>query len=607
MVNVIDKYLDQIKKYLRKNSIETAYIDEFVENLSTQLYTQLEEIRAQNSDLSLEDAEINVLTNCEPVKIVVQRVVTELRSDEPRVKIDHFTDISMLQPVEEIILDVLKQFDIGLILIGKKIRSLRDWYLRNENPLLTSFFYLLVIVCSFLSVMIISFVLPQVIYVTTYPDNRSYIFLYDIPSHISNNPEITGYINTPLSSFISVLIASLIVFALVTHIGWKYSTTYAMKTGVFLIIYPIFLWILNLSGYRFLIENRTIDMHWGISTSSDWIRTQKPSIQHYLDFLLKEMLSLYLYTIIFILIFFLLGSFLRTIIKERPILNNKRRLLKIGTILPLILICISMIPIIQQVDTQFTEQSNAPIPSYSDQPMLYQFEIDWRAVTSSRNFSENYLTILPQFGGISFYFNELYNVTFPNNQNTPVLDLTTRANLSQVLEDSMEPSSPSQNLFPLFGLLYLPSQIQNQDWTDLVASHFNSSYPFNGYLPTVNSELTTIDWNVNNSEIALQVNTLEYISQTNTSKFTFSFDTITGWLMYASLTLDNQSWVSGWDLGTLTITRAFTYNQIQNPEDYYRADTMLSGITFGGVAVFFCLVCAYYYQASKRSAQKNVL
>ena len=85
MASVIDKYLDQIRKYLRKNSIEKAYIDEFVENLSTQLYTQLEEFRAQNSDLSLEDAEIHVLTNCEPVKIVVHRVVTELKSDEPRV------------------------------------------------------------------------------------------------------------------------------------------------------------------------------------------------------------------------------------------------------------------------------------------------------------------------------------------------------------------------------------------------------------------------------------------------------------------------------------------------------------------------------------------
>ena len=603
MASIIEKYLDQIKKHLRKNSIDKEYIEEFTENLSNQLNIQLEEFRAQNSELSLEEAEIHILTNCEPVKVVVYRVVSELKSDEPRVKIDHFTDISMLLPVEEIILGILKLFDKGLILIGKKIRSLREWYLKNENPLLTSFFYLLVIVCSFLSVMIISFILPKVIYVTTYPDNRSYIFLYDIPSYLSNNPEITGISSTPLSSFISVLIAWLIVFALVAHIGWKYSVAYAIKTGVFLIMYPVFLWSLNLSNYRFIIKYRTIDMHWGISYTSDWIRTQKPSIQHYLDFLLKEMLSLSLYTIIVILAFLLLGSFLRTIIKERPILNNKRRLLKIGTILPLILICISMIPIIQQVDTQFTEQSNAPIPSYSDQPMLYQFEIDWSAVTSSRNLSENYITILPQFGGISFYFTELYNVTFPNNQNTTVLDLTTQANLSHVLEDSMEPSSSSQNLFPLFGLLYLPLQIQNQDWTDLVASHINSSFPFEGYLPTISSELTTIDWEVNNSEIALQVNTLEYISQTNASKFTFSFDTITGWLMYASLTLDNQSWVSGWDLGTLTITRVFTYNQIPNPEDYYRADTMLSGITFGGVVVFFCLVSIYYYQASKHSAQ----
>ncbi len=81
---------------------------------------------------------------------------------------------------------------------------------------------------------------------------------------------------------------------------------------------------------------------------------------------------------------------------------------------------------------------------------------------------------------------------------------------------------------------------------------------------------------------------------------------MTGWLLYASLTLDNQSWVSGWELETLTITRVFTHNQIQNPEDYYQADTILSGITFVGVVVFFCLVVTYYYASSKSSIKDIV-
>ncbi|MHA1945849.1 MAG: hypothetical protein ACXAC6_02315 [Candidatus Hodarchaeales archaeon] len=87
-----------------------------------------------------------------------------------------------------------------------------------------------------------------------------------------------------------------------------------------------------------------------------------------------------------------------------------------------------------------------------------------------------------------------------------------------------------------------------------------------------------------------------YSSVSDNSKFELSFDAGTGWLMYANLTLDNQSWVSGWDLKTLTITRAFLYNQIQNPLEFYLVDTLLSSSIVIGTVFLICVAGVYYYK-----------
>ena len=596
MVSIINKYLDQIKKNLKKNSIDKDYIDEFTENLCNQLEIQLEELQAQSVDLSLEEAEIQVLTRCEPVEIVVQRVVAELRAHEPRVKIDYFTEVSVLQPFEQVIITIMKQLDKGLYFIGKKIRSLKEWYLRNENPLLTSVFYLFLISCSIIGILILLLILPSIIYATTFPDNKSYIFLHDVPQHIWSNPEITSISVTPLTIIVSNLILLMTVFVLIAHLGWKYSTAYSIKTGGFFCVFIILLWSPTITNYRWLIKNRTADLAWGIMTTPDWVRTQKISVQHYFNFLVNEFVNLLVLGVSTILIFLLLGSILRKLVKERPSLQFKQNILGMSVKIVLIIIFMSTVSIISQENYSYLGARNAPLPSYSEQPVLYRFDIDWSAVSSSRDSSGFYLTSLPQFGGISFYFDELFNVTLLNNHNTDDLYLSTKCSLSPLINNSDEPSSSSQAPFLPFGLLYLPSRIENLNWQELVASHLNSSYPFPGYTPNTSSELKYIDWHANNSEITLKVHTLVFYSLTNNSKFEFSFDTGTGWLIYANLTLDNQSWVSGWDLKTLTITRAFLYNQIQNPDEFYLVDTLLSSSIVIGTVLLLCVAGVHYYK-----------
>ncbi|MFW9906363.1 MAG: hypothetical protein ACFFFH_18725 [Candidatus Thorarchaeota archaeon] len=46
--------------------------------------------------------------------------------------------------------------------------------------------------------------------------------------------------------------------------------------------------------------------------------------------------------------------------------------------------------------------------------------------------------------------------------------------------------------------------------------------------------------------------------------------------MKAELTKTNDTWVTGLELETLTITRSFTYNRIENPKDYYNLDNIKS-------------------------------
>ncbi|MHA1228145.1 MAG: hypothetical protein ACTSPV_15480 [Candidatus Hodarchaeales archaeon] len=45
MAEIIENYIEQISRNLKLNSIDQKYIEEFIDNLRDQLYTQIEEVQ----------------------------------------------------------------------------------------------------------------------------------------------------------------------------------------------------------------------------------------------------------------------------------------------------------------------------------------------------------------------------------------------------------------------------------------------------------------------------------------------------------------------------------------------------------------------------------
>ncbi|MHA1228445.1 MAG: hypothetical protein ACTSPV_17075, partial [Candidatus Hodarchaeales archaeon] len=342
----------------------------------------------------------------------------------------------------------------------------------------------------------------------------------------------------------------------------------------------------------------TIDYMSGIAYSKDWVCAQKPALDFYIEYQIRMLLSILfaIVPVIFLMVF--LGILIRTIKKE--VMNKNKKVLKciLSSFIVLILIIVTT-PMVAVVDIPYDK--SIPLPSYSDGPIYYNFEINWASKYTSRNFSENYKTTLNMFGNISFYFYELYNVSLTGDPSSPAT-----AELFPILSKSDEPSSPSSSPFPVLGLLYLPNQVDNRSWLDLIGNEINSFYPFKGYTPSADSSIKKVKWFVNATWVDLDVNTITYTSDTNGSIFKFSFDVNTGWLLEATLDVGaDSSWVQGLDLNELVISRRFIYNQIEDPEKYYAVNSIIELVLILITVTLVALTLEYYHKHPSKNKSPN--
>ena len=120
MTKSIKNYLNEIEDKLKESLVPSDYIEEFIDNLADQLTTMVDEAREKEPTLNLEDVEASVLTQCEPVKKVIERVITELKTEESWTTADRVSGAKFLRPVETLI----NKLDRGLIYCEKHIRRL---------------------------------------------------------------------------------------------------------------------------------------------------------------------------------------------------------------------------------------------------------------------------------------------------------------------------------------------------------------------------------------------------------------------------------------------------------------------------------------------------
>ncbi|MFX1514771.1 MAG: hypothetical protein ACFFC6_00535 [Promethearchaeota archaeon] len=598
MTDLIKKYLNQIEEILKDKSIPPEYIEEFIDNLADQLTTMVEETQEKEPTLSLEDVEVRVLTQCEPVEKVIERVTQELKTEESWITAERVSDVKFLRPFETLILSIVNKLDRGLIFCEKHFRRFSSWYEKHENPVFTSIAFFLAIAASTIVFGLILALLPSLWQTTTFPDNRTYFTLNAPAEHAMDQPNITGASIMEVSQIFKITLLLLLIFLVIGLIGWRYSYRYALMSGALLSLLIGLLWTFMSQDTRLWpISNRIIyEDRW--TFTSDWVRTVPPTLNDFTSFVLNSIISYWFYFITLILLLISAGFLLKQIIKRKERTSQPyhlNTLLKIGLLLGCLMIGF-IIP--QPKPLRLFPSKVIPIPT-TDEPLLYKFDIDWTAVYQSRGYSEEYLTRLKEFGDLGFYFYEYFNFSLSEvNSENP--DLRSEGAFTPILTKDEEPSISSQRPFKLLGLLHLPNQFNGLTVQEIITIHLNDSYPFRGFTPSIDNTIKNIEWHVNGTEHNLTVNTIKYSSTTNGSEYLFSFDRATGWLMKAELTKTNDTWVTSLELETLTITRSFTYNRIANPEDYYNLDNLILMMSLLGTGLVFLFCEGFYFVTQKK-------
>ena len=599
MAKLISKYLKQIEEKLKDKSIPSEYIEEFIDNLADQLATMLEEVQEKEPTLSSEDVEVSVLTQCEPVDKVVERVIKELKADEPWITADRFSSVKFLRPFESTILAIFQKLDRGLVYCKKRVHRFSKWYIKHENPVFTSLTFFITIILLTTGIGLIFTFLPSVYQTTTLPDNKTY---YTLNRPLEPSGRYSEVIYTEISYSFQIVLIIILIFGAIGYIGWKYSYRYALMSGALLSLLIGSWWISVSPEDRLLtISNRVIsEVSGSWSFTSDWVRAIPPTTDDFAIFVLNYIFSSWFYFIIFLILLISAGFLLKTIIKRNKIITSRphhlNTLLKIGLFLSCLVIGFIIPP---PGPPRMFLYKDAPIPT-TNEPLIYEFDIDWTTVYQGRKHSEDYFTRIREFGDLGFYFYEYFNISI-SNVNTEEPNLTSKGSFTQILTKDEEPSVSSLQPFALLGLLYLPNKFNGLIFQEIIASYLNDSYPFRGFTPSIDNTIQHIEWHVNGTDYNLTVNTIKYSSTTNGSEYTFSFDRGTGWLLKAKLTKNNDTWVVGLELETLTITRMFTLNRIDNPQDYYNINYLVMLLFILGTGLIF-LSCEVFYILTQKKA-----
>ena len=600
MVELFEKYLSQIGKKLKRQSVAKDFIDEFLENMSDQLYSMLEELMIQEPELDRSDAIISVISSCDSVDDVVSQVVEQYRSKEgvPRIdSIDSLERLKFLTPVESRLVSLSRRINTGLNSLNQMYLKWSSWYSQHERASLTAITYLAAY-AGLICLLILVNILVPLNYVTVFPENISFFHIGDAIDVSGRFPTATSYQVTPVLPIVLSLFSTLVTFYIIGRIAWRYPIKNAAATIVVfslsISLASVILSQLNRLGP--IISQVAYDATWTAFTG-DWYSVTPITVPDYVTFFNA---SVYLGSIPYVLLpslgIGLLSNALKKLVNKelkKPFVFSSFRII---AQLLVAMLFISSLVVFSSSPGRFHESADIPLPD-QDIPLIYVFDLNWNSVYTSINGSQEYTTVLPQFGNLGFDLYGLYHLV--NLQNTT--GLHSSGNLS-ILYDREE-SFSSLNQFNLLGLLYLPDIEADGGWQSLVGNEINSSYPFNGFTPSVGMTQNTLSWHVNGEDVDISVNTIVYSSNTNDSEYIFQFDSNHGWLMKAQLTLDSGSWAQGLELDTLTILRTFSAQPLQpsDLEPFYVIDTLLI-LPIAGVLLLIFLVDGIKFLRSGKEA-----
>ncbi|MFX1254624.1 MAG: hypothetical protein ACFFCZ_23635 [Promethearchaeota archaeon] len=582
-------YLTKLRKKMIQLGLPSKVVEEFFDNYGDQLQSMVENL-IEEKTLSVEEAEQEVLKQCKPDGVIIQQVIEELELPQRLVTDRSFFQFTFLQTIDRLLVDVSKTVKIVY-------REILTYYNEYRSPFLTAILgFLVIFVPLFLFLLFIQVPLGSPFY-----GPISYTLIITIP--------------------LSALV--------MTYVGWKYGSSYGIKTAGYLGLLRILLFTIIERQRRLgWIIQYSLPIKYTWSASQDWYFVFPPTFENYIfDFIDLIFIQELLVYLAFFIVFALIGAGLYHV-KSRGLklssIHKKYLFLANCGLLLVSLIFVNAIWFSaiswEQLNylkpsipirpspfnlNEFSEQPTPSMPLPDHPSSIYEFSLPI-SYNSLKPPLSQYRTVISEFGNIDFNFREFYRLNLQPGGEDNLVEKGTLTPLYfdlpfvEAENDFETTATASESNFSLLGAFYLPNSVNGHSWQELIGQEINSSFPFNGFTPVPDTEITTLEWHLRGKMIDLPVNTIQYRSITNNSIYTLSFDKETGWLMKGTFYKSVGSWVEGFSAKTLKIDRYFMTMFIENSNHYYLLDLGLMACVILPGTLFLIVSFIYYHNRGKK-------
>ncbi len=573
-----------------QQGLPSKVVEEFFDNYGDQLQSMVENL-IEEKTLSVEEAEQEVLKQCEPDEVIIQQVMEELELPQRGVTDRSLFQFTFLQTIDHLLVDVCKAVKIGY-------RRVSTYYNEHRSPLLTAILGFLVIFVPL------------------------FLFLVFIQVPLAN--PFYGPISYTL--FVTIPLSALVM----TYVGWKYGASYGIKTAGYLSLLRILLFTIVERQRRLSwIIQYSLPIKYTWSASKDWYFVFPPTFENYIfDFIDLIFIQELLVYLAFFIVFALIGAGLYHVKSRGLKLSSIHKKYLFLANCGLLLVCLIFVNAIwfspiswEQLNylkpsipirpspfnlNEFSDQPTLPMPLPDHPSSIYEFSllISTDLYNSLEPPRSQYRTVIAEFGNIDFNLEEFYRL---KSKTGGEVNLAEKGTLTPLYldfpfaeSDFETTATASESNFSLLGTFYLPNSFNGHSWRELISHEINSSFPFNGFTPVPNTEITTLEWHLRAKMIDLPVNTIQYRSITNNSIYTLSFDKETGWLMNGTFYKSVGSWAEGFSAKTLKIDRYFMTMFIENSHHYYLLDLGLMVCLILPSTLFLIVSFIYYHHRGKK-------
>ncbi|MFX0062870.1 MAG: hypothetical protein ACFFC7_11880 [Candidatus Hermodarchaeota archaeon] len=580
-------YLTRLRKKMIQRGLPSKVVEEFFDNYADQLQSMVENL-IEERILSVEEAEQEVLKQCESDEVIIQQVMEELELPQRLGTNQSFFQFTFLQTIDHLLVDVFKPVKIAY-------KEILTYYNEHRSPLLTA-------ILGFLAIFV-----PLFLFLVFFPP------LYN-PSY--GPLSYTLIITIPLSALV------------MTYVGWKYGSSYGIKTAGYLSLLRILLFTIVERPRRLgWIIQYSLPIKYGWSASQDWYFVFPPTFENYIfDFIDLIFIQELLVYLAFFIVFALIGAGLYHVKSRGLRLSSIHKKYLFLANCGLLLICLIFVNAIwfspiswEQLNylkpsipmrpspfnlNEFSEQPTPSMPLPDHPSSIYEFSLPI-SYNSLKPPLSQYRTVIPEFGNIDFNFREFYRLNLQPGGEDNLAEKGTLSPLyfdfpfAEAESDFETTATASESNFSLLGTFYLPNSVNGRSWQELIGQEINSSFPFNGFTPVPDTETTALEWRLKAKMIDLPVNTIQYRSLTNNSVYTLFFDKETGWLMNGTFYKSTGSWIDDFSAKTLKIDRYFMTMFIENSLQYYLLDLGLMVCVMLPSTLFLIISFIHYHKKGK--------